>query len=843
MNLPLVYDSTINYGNSNNNKKIELVCAIDFGTCRTGAAWMKKKSRNERLNIALTDIIRIYLDPQDQNFKTTTSILFQKDNQNKWEPISFGKSAESEYWRRKQQNNNNCEFFKNFKMKLYQNNSINPKIQSYSGVEWEIIEVLSGLFQFINKKFVESVKKYYKKKKYNLDKEKIQWVLTVPAIWEDQAKEIMRRAFYKAGLISSKDSANLLFCYEPEVAAIDFFQDQKKKIKYFNNKKLLVVDAGGGTIDITLMKSIIKNNKIEEFEILMVPKGGDFGSIYIDQQFMKFFQSFLNLNDNQFNQFKNECPRGFLRLENIWEGIKIGIQEKEMTKNDSHLFEPPRIVLRYLKKRFGIKNFEHLADQFNQRNRNSGLSEIEWDDDEDQLIIYGDRIQSFFEEPIDKSKKYLNNLKQKSEILKQTDIVFFTGGLSNSEYFRKSVQKILGNNYQYNKAPYPDKSIIIGAVLFGFDPNIVSTRRSQFTYGILHTPIFNPQIHDQNRKIVIRNSNNQQIEYCQNVFQPYIFREDKIKLSEPIIEIFTPIKKNLKEMKIYILRTEKQWDPNCKSIYFDSQGVKIMGSVIIPIPKSNLSLNKQKLEVSFHYATTEIKIFMKYLPDPTIQKHLSLNYDQSEGMNKLFDEESNNSLHTVLLIDISGSMKKDDVKPTNEHTWLQNKYNNRLGAVFEAVIKYINQRKDLNPNDRFSLITYSIRAGLKIKNQPLDPDLIETNCSNLRAANGTNIYKAFDLAISTLNQINLKNTTPRIILFSDGADGGINKVNKQLNKLMKSNIGTKIGLTIYSVGFFGKQSNFGEDMLKLIAKIGKGQYHETVSLQNMVETFIKIAKN
>eukprot|EP01155_Anaeramoeba_flamelloides_P036763 Anaeramoba_flamelloidesc26342_g1_i1.p1 GENE.c26342_g1_i1~~c26342_g1_i1.p1 ORF type:complete len:192 (+),score=41.65 c26342_g1_i1:14-589(+) len=189
------------------------------------------------------------------------------------------------------------------------------------------------------------------------------------------------------------------------------------------------------------------------------------------------------------------------------------------------------------------------------------------------------------------------------------------------------------------------------------------------------------------------------------------------------------------------------------------------------------------------------------------------------------------------------SMKKDDVKPTNEHTWLQNKYNNRLGAVFEAVIKYINQRKDLNPNDRFSLITYSIRAGLKIKNQPLDPDLIETNCSNLRAANGTNIYKAFDLAISTLNQINLKNTTPRIILFSDGADGGINKVNKQLNKLMKSNIGTKIGLTIYSVGFFGQQSNFGEDMLKLIAKIGNGLYHETDSLQKMVETFIKIAMN
>ncbi|KAJ6254265.1 alpha kinase/elongation factor 2 kinase [Anaeramoeba flamelloides] len=843
MDLPLLFDNTINYGNSNTNKKIEIVCAIDFGTSRTGAAWMKKTSNNSRLNIANSDLFKIELDPDDKNFKTSTAILFKKTNSNKWEPISFGKSAESQYLKMKPNEMQNYQFFKEFKMKLYQNDSLNPKIQSYSGEEWNFTQVLSGVFKFIYQKFVKSVNNYKSKIKITVNKETIQWILTVPAIWEDKAKEIMRRAFYQAGLISSKNSPNLIFCYEPEVAALDFFQEEKKQLNQFNNKNLLVIDAGGGTIDITLMKPTIVNDEIQEFEILMIPKGGDFGSIYIDQEFQKFFQSFLNLNDNQFKELKIKCPKGFLKLQNIIETLKIGSQSQEMTINDSHVIEISNSLFTYLSERFQIKDFEALTDQFNQRNRNSGLSEIEWDDEEDCLVILGDRVKSFFQKPIQRLRDYLNKFKQTSEIFKQTEIVFFTGGLSNSDYFRESVQKQLGNHYQYFVSPYPAKSIIIGAVLFGFDPNIVSIRRSQFTYGILHCPIFNPQIHEQNRKIIIKNGNNQEIEHCQNVFQPYIFKEDLIKLSDPKKAIFTPIKKNLKEMKIYILRTDQKWDPNNNSIYLDSQDVQIMGAITLPFPESNLALNEQKLEVSFHFATTEIKIFMKYLPDPTINKHLTLNYDQIKGSDTLFDEETNNCLHTILLIDISGSMKKDDVKPTKEHSWLKNKFDNRLGAVFEAVIKYINQRKYINRNDRFSLITYSIRAHLKIKNQPLDPELIKINCLDTEAKNGTIIYRAFNLAIKTLQQINLKNITPRIILFSDGADGGINKVNKQLNKLMKSNIGTKIGLTIYSVGFFGQQSNLGEDMLKLIAKIGNGLYHETDSLQKMVETFIKIAMN
>ncbi|KAJ3437934.1 alpha kinase/elongation factor 2 kinase [Anaeramoeba flamelloides] len=779
-------------------RNYKIVCAIDFGTSRTGASW--STTHNENWQVVSSDFIKIYLDPEDQNFKTSTAILFKKKtNSNKWKPISFGKKAETEYLLFQNNQTRNYQFFKNFKMKLYQNDSKNLKIQFYSGVQWKFIKVLSGLFKFIFKKFIKSYQVTYQGMNKDIDLNTIPLVLTVPAIWENQAKEIMRRAFHQAGLISSKNSLNLIFCYEPEAAAIDYFYDHTNKTD-FNNKKLLVVDAGGGTIDITLMKPTIVKNKIEEFEILMIPKGGDFGSIYIDQEFQKFFQSFLNLNDNQFNTLKNTCPKGFLKLLNQWSQIKREIQIEEMTVNDSHVIEIPRIMVKYLSKKLQIKDFEALTDQFNQRNHNSGLSEIECDD-EGCLIIYGDRIKSFFKKPIQRLRNYLNNLKQTSEIFKQTEIVFFTGGLSNSDYFRESVQKQLGNNYQYILSTYPDK------------------------------------------KIIIKNGNNQEIEHCQNVFQPYIFKEDPIKLSDPKKAIFTPIKKNLKEMKIYILRTDQKWDPNNNSIYLDSQDVQIMGAITLPIPQSNLALNEQKFEVSFHFATTEIKIFMKYLPDPTIKKQLTLNYDDIQ-IHNVFKKKlpfQNPNLHVFLILDTSGSMESEDVQPSNNQDWFQqNQFpNNRYGAVLEAVGEYIIERKKISTNDRMTLIHFDKEARLVFKDKELSTKLV-LNSRRPLYGKDTIFVNGLKLAIQVLNDTNLQGRIPKMIIFSDGQDwGNKNKLLTFFKCYLNSQLTDK-GLTIDAVLLGPKEHKLYMDE---ISKIGKGTSHQVIDLEGLVNSFIQLAHN
>lgn len=45
-------------------------------------------------------------------------------------------------------------------------------------------------------------------------------MLTVPALWSEEHKQFMRKAFIEAGIIEDHMSPNLLLCLEPEGASI-----------------------------------------------------------------------------------------------------------------------------------------------------------------------------------------------------------------------------------------------------------------------------------------------------------------------------------------------------------------------------------------------------------------------------------------------------------------------------------------------------------------------------------------------------------------------------------------------------------------------------------------------
>ena len=101
----------------------------------------------------------------------------------------------------------------------------------------------------------------------------VQWVITVPAIWNDKAKQQMRVAARNAGLPESvlpntslfpfflsfkrnfihqfDISKDLILALEPEAAALCCRQN-KKELKFTPGIKYMVVDCGGGTVDIVV---------------------------------------------------------------------------------------------------------------------------------------------------------------------------------------------------------------------------------------------------------------------------------------------------------------------------------------------------------------------------------------------------------------------------------------------------------------------------------------------------------------------------------------------------------------------------------------------------------------
>lgn len=74
--------------------------------------------------------------------------------------------------------------------------------------------------------------------------------LTVPAIWSDESKAYMREAMVQAGIIQHDDPINRLeLISEPEAAAA-YCENKYHSWNLTDGDIFMIVDAGGGTVDL-----------------------------------------------------------------------------------------------------------------------------------------------------------------------------------------------------------------------------------------------------------------------------------------------------------------------------------------------------------------------------------------------------------------------------------------------------------------------------------------------------------------------------------------------------------------------------------------------------------------
>lgn len=109
---------------------------------------------------------------------------------------------------------------------------------------------------------------------------KVEYVITIPAIWSDAAKALMVKAAENAGYGQHRKNFNLVS--EPEAAAaytLKVIQPHEFK----QNDTFIICDAGGGTVDLIAYKvKELQPLRIDE----VVSGSGDLcGSVYLDEGF------------------------------------------------------------------------------------------------------------------------------------------------------------------------------------------------------------------------------------------------------------------------------------------------------------------------------------------------------------------------------------------------------------------------------------------------------------------------------------------------------------------------------------------------------------------------------
>ncbi|KAI9892503.1 MAG: hypothetical protein M1814_001460 [Vezdaea aestivalis] len=118
---------------------------------------------------------------------------------------------------------------------------------------------------------------------------KVDFVLTVPAIWSERARSKTEEAARLAGFGNPEHSFQLLS--EPEAAALYAFQFTNSVNSRINvGDRIVVCDAGGGTCDL-ISYDITQTYPFLSVREIAAGTGDYCGSTFIDRNFEKFFAS------------------------------------------------------------------------------------------------------------------------------------------------------------------------------------------------------------------------------------------------------------------------------------------------------------------------------------------------------------------------------------------------------------------------------------------------------------------------------------------------------------------------------------------------------------------------
>ncbi|ETO03444.1 hypothetical protein RFI_33963, partial [Reticulomyxa filosa] len=149
------------------------------------------------------------------------------------------------------------------------------------------------------------------KEKWKPQEENIQWVLTVPAIWDETAKGLMRQWAQQAKIWSPSTPSQLIIALEPECASIAMMlemENNPNKVQFQKGDCYMMMDLGAGTADM-VCHEITGPFEVKE---MIASFGGPWGSSYIDQDVLKIFDEFFGKDDMQ--KFRKEYRSAYLDL-------------------------------------------------------------------------------------------------------------------------------------------------------------------------------------------------------------------------------------------------------------------------------------------------------------------------------------------------------------------------------------------------------------------------------------------------------------------------------------------------------------------------------------------------
>ncbi|XP_009077311.1 PREDICTED: heat shock 70 kDa protein 12A-like [Acanthisitta chloris] len=546
------------------------IVAIDFGTSYSGYCFS--------LTSGTDQIRQVYWGMEHglKTPKTPTCILFNQKKEFK----KFGYDAVMKYKSLPSSEADKWYFFQNFKMELY-NTSVTSgmELRASNGKVLPALTVFSESLRYLKDHALNTIQDASFQTTY--ESEEITWVITVPAIWSAAAKQFMRLAAKQAGMIYDMLSENLIIALEPEAASLwckqlpqeGFMADSSNKKKFEDSPGIqyIVVDCGGGTVDITVHE-IQGNHYLKE---LHKASGGGWGGNRVDEKFYAFLKEIFD--DGVWDEYVKSHPT---ELQNMM--YNFSLQKCSASREAVYL----RCYYNLTRVAACKKDISHYFEK---------AQGAVWCDG--MIMITYEKMKSLFDYSIKNIIRTLREILDKPEMAKVQHILL-VGGFASSIILRDAISQAFSKNYHVLCPMEAQAAIAKGAVLFGVNPRIVTSRVSSRTYGVGISVKFDSAIHDARKRVVSKVDG---YIYCKDIFKKLVEIGESVNINEVAHYDFYPVEPDQIRVRFRFYCTEKQ-----DAQYTDDEGMEWLGSCVVPMPDTRLG-RKRRLKMAIKFGLTEFK--------------------------------------------------------------------------------------------------------------------------------------------------------------------------------------------------------------------------------------------
>ena len=387
---------------------------------------------------------------------------------------------------------------------------------------------------------------------------------------------------------------------EPEGASLACRDDLIPVWRNFGRPDIfryMVVDCGGGTVDITIHDLNMNTKTITEVH---QANGGGWGGTCVDDEIEKLVCSIVG--ESLFGTLEPAELLHWKRHE--IEKTKRRVRDHEGMVSLSLPFELASAIM---------QNGGQLQGEVMQgvtfRTRHQSLQ------------FRAGILESCFKKSL---TAITNHIRGKMQEIGGIQCLLLVGGFAESpllfnhlkgEFYRPNCHVIRPENASL--------AVLRGAVMYGQNPDTIETRCSKYTYGVETKAKFNPSIHPEDHKVVIDGE-----EYCRNVFTRIVKVGDPVKIGHRFEHRFSPIHADQTEINLDIYRS-KQIDPR-----FTDSETKLD---CIPVPMPDTRKGKDRtafFELDFSRTEIHCTAFDADHPERRFDVKVGFNY-RSQGFMQL----------------------------------------------------------------------------------------------------------------------------------------------------------------------------------------------------------------